>query len=150
VSADVDALWHKFRRQEMFTIPPCLCMIHNFFGFFCRNVHVECPFLTFFQLLNYILSDDFLLGRSAVTAAGPLLPPPLFRSCKFHFLWYIFRNGILKRHFWTRFMGINSSLLRSEFFVLFSIYFFLLNKMLFMNRLEFPCFFGCFVFVGIF
>jgi hypothetical protein len=36
-------------------------MINNFLGFLCRNVHVECPFLTSFQLLNYIHSDDFFV-----------------------------------------------------------------------------------------
>jgi hypothetical protein len=45
-------------------------------------------------------------------------------------------DGILKQHFLSKFLGINSSLLRLEF----STLIFPFYKMLFMNRLEFSCF----------
>ncbi len=46
------------------------------------------------------------------------------------------RDGILERHFQSRFLGINSSPMRLQF----STFTFPLYKMLFMNRLEFSCF----------
>jgi hypothetical protein len=50
-------------------------------------------------------------------------------------------DGILELHFLSRFLGINSSLLRLEF----STLIFPFYKMLFMNRLEFSCFADFFV-----
>ncbi len=47
--------------------------------------------------------------------------------------------GILERHFSSRFLGINSSLLRLEFLYVFFYPHFPFYKMLFVNRLEFSC-----------
>ncbi len=49
------------------------------------------------------------------------------------------RDVILERHFYSRFLGINSSLLRLEFLYGFTLIF-PFYKLLFMNRLEFICF----------
>ncbi len=53
------------------------------------------------------------------------------------------RDRILERHFLSRFLGINSILLRLEF----STLIFPFYKMLFMNRLEFSCFANFFVWI---
>ncbi len=51
------------------------------------------------------------------------------------------RDGILERHFYKRFLGINSSLVRLEFLSGFLPSFFHSTKCtLFMSRLEFSCF----------
>jgi hypothetical protein len=57
----------------------------------------------------------------------------------------VIRDGILERHFYSEFLGINSSLPRLEFFVRFSSLIFLFNEMLFMSRLEFSYFADIFV-----
>ncbi len=50
------------------------------------------------------------------------------------------RDGILERHFLSRFLGMNSSHLRVEFLSGFLPLIFPFYKMLFMNRLELSCF----------
>ncbi len=65
---------------------------------------------------------------------------PLFRifwrSCSIGVDVEVFRDGILERHFKSRFLGINSNFLQFEF----SILIFPFNKMVFMKRLEFYSF----------
>jgi hypothetical protein len=99
-------------------------MHDGFFWLFWQKCRVSFSYLFSVAKLYMFFRMTVLLGRSAVTAAGPVLPSPLFRSRQFHFLWYIFRDGILKRLFWTKFLGINSSLLRPEFLSCFPYTFF--------------------------
>jgi hypothetical protein len=55
------------------------------------------------------------------------------------------RYRILEWHFYSRFLGINSSFLRFKIFVWFSTFIFPFYKIFFMNRLEFSCFADSFV-----
>ncbi len=95
-----------------------------------------CIFVFYFLRKIYRYTPWSLVTSVWELPARHLLPGAYFRYLSFVPA-VTTRDGLLERQLLSRFLGINSSLLRCEFFVWFSTLIFLLYKTLFTKRLEF-------------